>query len=515
MERRKADARDRTLVVSDAVCDLADVVAVAEGRAAVKVSDGAGFLEKLRASCRVLDSYMDAGKPVYGVSTGYGSSCGNRPAPEHVRELGENLIRYHGCGAGEPLAVPQVRAAMLCRLICLAKGYSAVSPQLLQRIADFLNHGITPVVPCEGSVGASGDLTPMSYIAAALVGDRDVMYRGRRMPAADAVKQAGLAPYTFQPKEPLALINGTSVMSGIGALASARARRVLTAAQAACALSVHALAGHGHHYHATIFEAKPHVGQARVAAALRGLLETGQPVPEAMDPTCFQDPYSLRCAPQILGILADGLDWIESWLSTEINSANDNPITDQASGTMLMGGNFYGGHVAFAMDGLKAALANVCDMSDRQCALLVDPRFSRGLNENLALGRGDGTQYHHGFKGLQITASALAAEAQKLSMPASVFSRSTESHNQDKVSMGTIAARDAERACTLAERTVAVHLVTAARGCQLRGDTETRPALAPVLSAVEALSPPYTHDRPLDTDIEVVASAIRDGRFPR
>lgn len=500
-----------TLCVSDRPVTLKQITEVAESSVPVKVSDDPRYRKRLQRSIELLHAEIAQGRPVYGVTTGFGNSCGNRPHARDMEKLGENLIRFHGCGTGKPLSVAQSRATLFCRLISLAKGLSGVSPDLLVRFADFLNHGITPLIPSEGSVGASGDLTPLSYVAASFAGRRQVIFGGRTLPASRALQEAGLVPYRFGPKEPLAVMNGTSVMTGIAVLAVTRARRILEAAQAATALTVHGLRGHDHHFHAGIFEAKPFRGQAEVAARLRSLLASSRRVPESAHPEHLQDPYSVRCAPHVLGVLADGLKWIAPWVETEANSVNDNPLTHLPSREILMGGNFYGGHITFAMDALKTALAGVCDLCDRQLALLVDPRFSRGLPLNLALPPAREAGLHHGFKGMQITASALTAAAQKQAMPAGVFSRSTESHNQDKVSLGTLAARDADEICLLAQRTVAIHLLAAAQACRFRADVDARPELAGVLRRVEAFSPPLEKDRPMDDDIETLAAAIGSG----
>lgn len=499
------------LHVSDQPVTLNQITEVAETSLPVEVSNEPRYREQLQRSIDLLDAEIARGRPVYGVTTGFGNSCGNRPGARDMEKLGENLIRFHGCGTGTPLSVTQSRATLFCRMISLAKGLSGVSHELLVRFSDFLNHGITPIIPSQGSVGASGDLTPLSYVAACLEGRRKVIYRGRTVSASRAIREAGLAPYRFRPKEPLAIMNGTSVMTGIGVLAVTRAGRILEASQAAAALTVHGLRGHDHHFHPGIFEAKPFRGQAEVAAGLRALLASSREVPESAHPDHLQDPYSVRCAPHVLGVLADGLKWITAWVETEVNSVNDNPITHLPSREILMGGNFYGGHITFAMDALKTALAGVCDLSDRQLALLVDPRFSRGLPLNLTLPRKREVGLHHGFKGMQITASALTAEAQKQAMPAGVFSRSTESHNQDKVSLGTMAARDADTICLLAQRTVAIHLLAAAQACRYRGDVDARPELATVLRRVEAFSPPLEKDRPMDCEIETLAEAIGSG----
>jgi histidine ammonia-lyase len=387
----------------------------------------------------------------------------------------------------------------------------------LQQMADFLNHGITPIVPCEGSVGASGDLTPMSYIGACLAGEREVFYKEERMPTAKAMKKAGLKPHKYLPKEPLSMVNGTTTMTGIAAISVERAWHILQAAVYATALSVHALKGNAHHYHPVISEAKPFPGQAYVAAQIAKLLQAKVSSKQLEDDALetLQDPYSLRCAPQVVGVLYDSLNWIKKWVEIEANSSNDNPIFDPATGKVLMGGNFYGGHIAFAMDGLKAALASVADMCDRQIMLLVDPHVNRGLPGDLVRIMGKDMGLRHGFKAMSLSSSALAAEALKGTMPAASFSRSTESHNQDKVSMGTIAARDAERICTLTERVLSIHLLAAAQACDIRNNIQVRPLLASVQEKIRFVSAAVLEDRPLDKDIENMCNAIRYSDFFR
>lgn len=455
------------------------------------------------------------GVPVYGVTTGYGKSCGKRMPMEVALKNGVNILHFHGCGTGEPIGIEETRAAMLCRIICLARGFSGVSVALLEALAAFLNHGITPVVPCEGSVGASGDLTPMSYIGACLMGEREVFYRGELTSTAKALKKAGLKPYKFLPKEPLAMVNGTTTMTGIAVLAVERAWRILSAAISATALSIHALKGNARHYHPVISQAKPFAGQTFVAECLSRLLKANVPAKLLEDDhlESLQDPYSLRCAPQVAGVLFDALQWIKNWVELEANSSNDNPIFDPQTGEVLIGGNFYGGHIAFAMDGLKSALASVADMCDRQIMLLVTPNLNRGLPGDLVRKPGTERGLRHGFKAMSIAASALAAEALKATMPAASFSRSTESHNQDKVSMGTIAARDAERVCTLTERVVAIHLLAAAQGCDIRGSIDARPALADLMKNIRMVSAPVIDDRPMDKDIEKIREIIKYSDF--
>ena len=499
------------LVINGGNVSLDDIIAVARDGVSVQISKNSKFVKRMEQTQKILMTSLQKGVAVYGVNTGYGKSCGKRIALNAAMKNGINIFRFHGCGTGEPIGIEETRAAMLCRIICLARGYSGVSIGLLKQMADFLNCGITPVVPCEGSVGASGDLTPMSYIGACLMGERDVFYQEELMPAAKALKKAGLKPHQYLPKEPLSMVNGTTTMTGIAALAVDRAWRILNAAIYATALSVHAMKGNAHHYHPVISEAKPFPGQVFVAAQIASLLKARVSSRQLEDDALetLQDPYSLRCAPQVLGVLYDSLVWIAKWVEIEANSSNDNPIFDPATGQVLMGGNFYGGHIAFAMDGLKAALASAADMCDRQVMLLVSPNLNRGLPGDLVRKPAGEITLHHGFKAMSISSSALTAEALKATMPAASFSRSTESHNQDKVSMGTIAARDAERVCELTERVVSIHLLAAAQACDIRDNTGLRPLLAKALKNIRLVSAPVLADRPLDKDIESMCAAIR------
>lgn len=486
------------------------LIRVAVHGAEVRLSEEPTWLDRMAAGERRLAKAVADRTPIYAVTTGFGSNCGTRISAESIAALGTNLLRFHGCGTGPALSVPAVRAAMLCRISCLGRGYSGVRVALLRQLVEFLNRDITPVVPAQGSVGASGDLTPMSYVAAALAGEREVIHRGQRMPSAKALASVGLRPFEFTVKEPIAMLNGTPIMTGVAILVVDQCRRILGAATRATAMAVHAMAGHAHHLHPALFEAKPFPGQQAVAARLRALLHRKGSVAESEVPESLQDPYSLRCAPHVLGVLADALTWVERWVEIEAGSATDNPLFDPETGRPLMGGNFYGGHIAFAMDAVKAAVASVADLCDRQAALLVDPRFNRGLPAHLAAPGQDGIP-RHGFKGMQITLSALTAEALQASMPAASFSRSTESHNQDKVSMGTIAAREALRVCDLTVHAVSVHLLAVAQACELRGGIAARPKVAAAVADVRGLSAPVEEDRCLDGDIEAVARAVAAG----
>ena len=306
----KKNKNKAAVVIDGGNVSFNDIIAVARYGVPVQISKDSKFIKKMEKTQKMLMESMREGIPVYGVNTGYGKSCGKRMPLDIALKNGVNIFTFHGCGTGEPIGIEETRAAMLCRIICLARGYSGVSIALLQQLADFLNHGITPVVPCEGSVGASGDLTPMSYIGACLMGDREVIYQDKIMSAAKAMKKAGLKPYRYLPKEPLAMVNGTTTMTGIAVLAVESAWRILSAAISATALSIHALKGNARHYHPVISEAKPFPGQTFVAAQIIRLLKTKASEWQLEDDSLetLQDPYSLRCSPQVAGVLYDSLD---------------------------------------------------------------------------------------------------------------------------------------------------------------------------------------------------------------
>lgn len=501
-----------TIIIGEGSVSLRHIVEVAKKKVNIEISSHPDFIKKMEESKKVLMHSLETDSAVYGVTTGFGRSCGKRMAAEETIKNGTNLIRFHGCGTGDPIGIEEVRASMLCRILCFSKGYSGVSVELLKQMAAFLNNHITPLVPSEGSVGASGDLTPMSYVAATLTGEREVYYKGERMAASRALSAVGIKPYTFGPKEPLAIMNGTAIMTGIAAMVIDRAEKIMNAAICATALTIHAIQGNAHHYHPVISKAKPHPGQKYIASNIASLLAKGDSKSKlsADTPETLQDPYSVRCAPQIVGVLYDALTWIKDWVETEANTSNDNPICDIDSGRVFMGGNFYGGHIVFAMDALKAALASIADMSDRQVALMVDPSVNRGLPADLVRVNDRERPYHHGFKAMSISSSALAAEALKGTMPAASFSRSTESHNQDKVSMGTIAARDALRICQLVEQTIAIHLLAASQAVEIRGKIDTRPAMHKILQKIRSIAAPVIEDRPMDNDIHLITRSIRN-----
>ena len=491
---------------------IEDVCLLAARKADASLSDGPAFRARIRRGSEFLERLLREDGVVYGVTTGYGDSCTVVIPPELVAELPHHLFAYHGVGLGRMLDPAETRAVLATRLQSLAQGVSGVSVELLDQLTAFLAHDVLPQIPAEGSVGASGDLTPLSYVAAALCGERNVLFQGRIQPAAEALAALGRAPLRLRPKEGLAIMNGTAVMTALACLAWERADYVARLASRLTACNVLASAGNAHHFDEALFAVKPHAGQQKIAARVRADLAVDSARPAARNEQRLQDRYSLRCAPHVIGVLEDALPFFRQLIENELNSANDNPIIDAEREQVLHGGHFYGGHIAFAMDSLKNAVANVADLLDRQLALLVDTRYNHGLPSNLSGATGPRAAINHGLKALQISVSAWTAEALKQTMPASVFSRSTECHNQDKVSMGTIAARDCLRVLELTEQVCAAMLVAARQGVALRcaqDDVVPSAALQSFQADLERRIAFVAEDRALDGDLIALLTALR------
>ncbi|MFT0737316.1 HAL/PAL/TAL family ammonia-lyase [Ralstonia wenshanensis] len=506
-----APAHRHAIVIGNRHLTIEDVVAIARGQQPVLLSADATWRDRIERGAQFLRQRLTEGATIYGVNTGYGDACQVSVPMALVEALPLQLTRYHGCGMGRHLEPAETLAVVAARLNSLAHGYSGVRYVLLQRLADLINHRILPRIPAEGSVGASGDLTPLSYVAATLVGERDVLFNNQLQPAAGVWQQIGHSPISLAPKEGLALMNGTAVMTGLACLAYARAEQLVRLSSRLTALATVALDGRAAHFHPTIFAAKPHAGQAEVAGWIRADLADWDDASAHR----VQDRYSIRCAPHVIGVARDAQSWIRRDIENELNSANDNPLVDPDAQEILHGGNFYGGHIAFAMDALKTAIANLADLMDRQLALLVDDKFNNGLPRNLSGATAERAPINHGFKAVQISSSAWTAEALKHTMPASVFSRSTEAHNQDKVSMGTIAARDCLRVLELTEQVAAAHTLAAVQAvrlrCQLDPSTQVPAPVQAFVERISVMSAFVSEDRPLETDLRTLTLAIERG----
>jgi histidine ammonia-lyase len=509
---RRFEMRMNTMIeFSSAPLTIEDVLDVAYQRKKSSLSEGMLFKKRIQKGADFLDNLLKEEGVIYGVTTGYGDSCTTKIPMHLVDELPKYLYTFHGCGLGESLSLSAGRTVLATRLASLTRGYSGVSYKLLQQLALLLEKDIVPVIPEEGSVGASGDLTPLSYVAAVLCGEREVYFHGERRATADVFNELGIEPLKLRPKEGLALMNGTAVMTALACIAFERVNYLTQLATRITALMTVAAHGNAHHFDELLFDVKPHPGQQKIAAWLRQDLHAGEP---PRNPDRLQDRYSLRCAPHVIGVLQDSLPWWRQFIENELNSANDNPIIDAEGEHVLHGGHFYGGHIAFVMDSMKIAVANIADLLDRQLAQLVDTKFNHGLAANLSGAPEARRSINHGFKAVQIGVSAWTAEALKLTMPASVFSRSTECHNQDKVSMGTIAARDCLRVLQLTEQVAAAVLLAACQGLELRkqiGDCEHEidGGIRTTFEEIRAEHPFLVEDRAMEKELRCLIGRIQ------
>lgn len=496
---------------------IEQINAIAQQQLQVVLSDNPQFQQQIDAGVVFLDKLLQEDGVIYGVTTGYGDSCTVKVPLSQVHELPIHLTRFHGCGLGEYFSPEQGRAILATRLCSLTQGYSGVSWPLLRQLAAYLNHDIVPRIPQEGSVGASGDLTPLSYVAASLIGERDVYHKGDIRQVADVLPEHGLTPIRLRPKEGLAIMNGTAVMTALACLAYQRAEYLTRLSSRITALASLALKGNSNHFDDILFSVKPHPGQNEVAGWIRHDLNHHE---HPRNSDRLQDRYSIRCAPHIIGVLRDALPWFKQTIENELNSANDNPIIDGIGEHVLHGGHFYGGHIAMVMDSMKAAVANLADLHDRQMALLMDTKYNNGLPSNLSGAAPERRYINHGFKAVQIGCSAWTAEALKLTMPASVFSRSTECHNQDKVSMGTIAARDCLRVLQLTEQVVAASLLAVQQAVQLRIAQGELTAVSlsgdiqQMLTSLQQDYPLLQEDRPLETSLRQLIAQVQQQHWP-
>ncbi len=504
-----------TITLGSEPLRIEHVVALANGRARVALSTDPSYLGHLEQGLALLQRALSDGQAVYGVTTGFGDSCEVAIPESQIRMLPMNLVRFHGCGTGLLFTQEQCAAVLAARLGSLARGYSGVRPRLLEALCVLLNQRVIPAIPSEGSVGASGDLTPLSYIAAAVSGEREVYVDGVVRDARETLAAQGIAPLELEPKESLAIMNGTSAMTGLACLAHHATLRLCRLSTALTAMACDVLHGVASHFHERMGALKPHPGQITCARWLREDLEwPGHTDAKTRPRARLQDRYSLRCAPQVIGVTLDALQMARAMIEIELNSVNDNPILDPESGELLFGGNFYGGHVCFAMDALKNTVANLADLVDRQLVLLCNPTTNAGLPANLVGASEPAARAHFGFKAMQITCSALTAEALKLTMPASAFSRSTENHNQDKVSMGTIAARDCLRIVELTETVAVIHLLALCQAVDLRKQANCHERSLQLHGAVRSQVPAHREDRRMDGDIALVLQRYRNDELP-
>jgi len=508
---------------------IEDVCDVAYKNEEVALPTDKKFWETLEKSRKFLEDYIATGVPTYGVTTDFGDSCHNQISVEKAGELQRVICAYHGIGLGPKFDHETGRAVILARLNGNVKGgHSAIRPELARMMVNLLNHDIIPVIPQLGSVGASGDLTPLSYLAAVIMGQREAYYKGKIVPAAEALKAEGLEPLPIEAKEGLALMNGTSVMTAVACLAWKKAQRLANISDFLTAVTSEITRGKDTPFVTKVSQLKNHRGQMESAVYVHNIISKSKRVwkyedflknqIEKLDGKGFvaqqnkiQDRYSIRCAPQINGVYRDTLRFAREMITEELNSANDNPIVDIDTGSLYNTGNFYGGHICAACDYMRTALANIADLSDKQAEIIIDGKFN-GLTENLI----PYTPADHpraglrlGFKAAQITISAIRGEVATYCFPVSLTSAPTEALNQDKVSMGTISARKFAEQIELVFLQFATHLLAAMQAVDLAGIEDFAPFTKKVHDEVRKMSTFVEDDRPLDKEAEAVARWLK------
>jgi histidine ammonia-lyase len=509
----------RRVVIDGESLTVEEVVAASRGGAQVEIPQEVE--EKVNRSRQVLEEFVRKRKVVYGVTTGFGA-LGNVIVPsEHIRELQSNLIRSHSAGVGKPLDRDATRALLLLRANTLAKGNSGIKLKTLETLVAMINEGVHPIIPEKGSVSASGDLAPLSHMTLVIMGEGEAEFEGKTMSGEDALKKGGISPVRLDSKEGLALNNGTQMMTAIGALAVHDAERLIKNAEIAASLSLEALSGISDAFDERIHLVRPHLGQIETAKNIRRLTagskiikSSGEAIREAekskMRPP--QDPYSLRCVPQVLGASREAIGYVKKIIETEINSATDNPLIFANDGKCLSGGNFHGQPISIAMDLLGIALTIIGNISERRIARLIDENLSQGLPAFL-IHQEVKKGIHSGFMSMQYTAAALASENKSLAHPASVDSIPTSANFEDFVSMGSIAARKATEILRNVERIVAIELLCAAQGVEFRGPEKLGQGTQVAYSLIRGRAPTLREDRVMSKDIEAVTKLIGSGEL--
>lgn len=467
--------------------------------------------ERMNASRAIIERLTETESTVYGVNTGFGKMASTRISHDEIRHLQLNLVRSHACGVGPPLSEPATRAMLALRANAIAKGFSGVRPLVAETLIAMLNRGVHPVVPSQGSVGASGDLAPLAHLAQAAIGEGEAIFQGRRMPGTEALRAAGIAPLVLGAKEGLALLNGTQAMLALLTLALREVETAVETADVATALSLDALRGSPSAYDPRIAGVRPHPGQA-VTARNIARLNRGSEIRESHrspinDPR-VQDPYSLRCAPQVHGAVRDALVHVRATLTVEMNSATDNPLVFADTGEVISGGNFHGQPLAMAADQMAIAITTLGGISERRIEQMTNPQTSQ-LPAFLVREAG----LNSGFMILQVTAAALASEMKTLAVPHSVDSIPTSANQEDYVSMGMGAARRLEPLLANLRNILAIELLAACQGIDFLAPLQPGPETLKAYEIVRSISPRVDVDRSLAPDIEAIARAVADGKF--
>ena len=508
-------AEQRTVVTIGATGErrvtLSEVVAVARDNATARLDDTA--IERILAARAFVDRICAEDRTVYGVTTGFGHLSRIKIAPDQLADLQRNLIRSHASGVGEPFDAATARAVMLLLANSLARGHSGARLELVRLLVDMLNADVAPVIPMRGSVGASGDLAPLAHLSLVLIGEGEAWHMGERMPGAEALRRAGLKPVTLAAKEGLALINGTHVMEACGALALADGWRLLRAAEVAVAMTTEALLGSYTPLDARIHALRPQAGQAQAAKHLRELLEGSEINPSHADCGRVQDPYSLRCAPQVLGAARDALAYCEGVFTAELGAVTDNPLIFPDDGEVLTGGNFHGQPLALALDFLGVALAQVASFSERRTYSLMGPHDWDTGDHRIPLFLTPEPGLNSGYMITQYAAAAMVNEIKVLAHPASIDSIPTSAGMEDFVSMGVTSAIKLRQILDLTYRVIAIELLCAAQGLEFRKPLMPGRGVAEAVGRLRLEVPALEADRPPSPDIERLATSVRAGMF--
>ncbi len=490
---------------------IEDIVKVARNDAEVEIQEE---VKKRVNNCReALERMVKEKHVIYAVNTGFGALSNVRIPQREIRRLQSNLIRSHASGIGKPVDKEVTRALMLLRANTLAKGFSGIRLETLETLLEMLNEGVHPIIPSKGSVGASGDLTPLSHMILVLIGEGIAEYQGETMSGKEAMKRAGIAPIQLEFKEGIALNNGTQLMTAIAALAVHDAKKLIETAEAAAALTLEGLLGVLDAFDERIHKARPHFGQAATASNIRELIHDSRLVQTGKEAMKSRqrphDPYSLRCIPQVLGATRDATAFAEKIIMIEINSATDNPLVFSDEEECLSGGNFHGQPISLAMDILGIALAIVGNMSERRIARLLDEKLNNGLSAFLVSSKAK-AGLNSGLMTAQYTAAALASENKVLAHPACVDSIPTSANFEDFVSMGPIASQKAMKILENTEYIIAIELLCAAQAADLRGPEQLGRGTRIVYSAIRNAVSPLKEDRVLSEDIERMRLTVKN-----
>ncbi len=504
----------REVVIDGETLTIEDIVAVARDNTSVTICEKAK--EKVRKARGTLEGLVKEEKVIYGVTTGFGALGNVVIPPRDLKQLQVNLIRSHSSCVGKPLDTDVTRALMLLRANTLAKGYSGVRLEALETLVQMINKEVHPIIPEKGSVGASGDLAPLSHMVLVLIGEGEAEYQGGVMSGKEALMKAGISPITLDVKEGVAFVNGTQMMTAVAALAVYDADNLERTAEVAAALSLEALCGITDAFDERIHGLRQHKGQNESAKNIRKLISGSRlvkPSDEAVKEGKYpQNPYSLRCIPQVLGSVRDTIDYVKNVIEVEANSATDNPLVFTEDKRCLSGGNFHGQPISAAMDYLAIALATIGNFSERRIARLIDDKLSGGLPPFL-ISDGDKRGLQSGFMTWQLTAAALASENKSLAHPASVDSIPTSANFEDFVSMGPIAVRKATEILRNTEYIIAIELLSAVQGAEFRGASKLGGGTRAAYRILRKKVPFVKEDKAIYKDVEATRTMVRNGVF--